>query len=125
MKMLRLILVVWVMQTSIAFCETDTIVCKFDRYCSDDGMYRVEEDFVVAILVDYEKNTAYIIDNQNRTEVMMVRSIMGGISFVETTESRNVRVTTIDENGSAVHSRNTIIMGRLAPVQFYGIYLIR
>lgn len=60
-----------------------------------------------------------MVGNQGSAEVKMLISELG-FTFIEITGAGNVITTTIDSAGDSVHSRNTVIGGKLVPTQYYG-----
>jgi hypothetical protein len=58
----------------------------------------------------------YIVGNQGSDEIMVIpNKLEGGISFVEITPAGNAMSTAVDTTGVSVHSRNTIIDGKIMP----------
>ena len=54
--------------------------------------------------------------------VYPVRVVVGdqGVTYLEELASGAVQSTTIHKNGTAVHSRHTILLGEFIPSQYYG-----
>ena len=105
---------------AFAFADTETCFCNYQTYSDQSGNHHVKEEFTLTFVIDKEKKSAYIIGNQGSSEVMLLPSKMGGITFIEITGAGNVTSTTVDSNGMSVHSRNTVINGKLVPTQYYG-----
>ena len=110
---------------TISFSETDTYVCNYITYCNESGLHEDKKSFKLIFVVDRSNNNAYMVGNMGSTEVSLVPSIAGGITFVEVTPGGNVMTTTISSNGKSVHSRNSIIDGELVPSQRYGICIYK
>ena len=101
--------------------DTETIICNYSSYSDENGNHKVEDKFVLTFIVDNIKKTAYILGDQGSNKVSLIPSANGeGISFVEITGSGNVMTTAIDTKADSVHSRNTIINGKIVPTQYYG-----
>ena len=104
-----------------AYAETTTIICDYKKYAAEDGIHAVKDKFTLTFVVDKEKGVAYILGNQGSVKVTMLSSGTG-LTFIEITTAGNVMTTTIDSQGNTVHSRNTVITGKLVPTQYYGKY---
>ena len=70
-------------------------------------------------VVDTITRKAVIMGNNGMSDVAVV-SGKQGITFQETLGSGAVQTTTIAKDGSSVHSRHTIMVGKLMPSQYYG-----
>jgi hypothetical protein len=62
---------------------------------------------------------AVIVGNNGKSDVAVVSGNQA-ITFEETLDGGAVQTTTITKNGSSVHSRHTMGLGRLTPSQYYG-----
>jgi hypothetical protein len=60
-----------------------------------------------------------MIGNAGMENVVWVDGIEGN-TFQETLASGAVQTTTITKSGSSVHSRHTMMNGKLVPSQYYG-----
>ena len=98
---------------------TETIICDYRTYSDENGNHKVKDKFILTFVTDKEKDTAYIIGNQGSDKVKLIHSL-GGFTFIEITPAGNVMTTTVDTKASSVHSRNTVISGKLLPTQYYG-----
>ena len=94
-----------------------TYECSFDRYQGPKG--GGTQDFGFSIQLDSVTKDAYLVGSEGLAKLAHIRGVFGQ-SFIEFSETGNVMVTTINESGEAVHSRNTIILGDLIPSQNYG-----
>ena len=101
-----------------------SFTCNYPTVASQDGLEKAS-DFVLRFVVDAEKDTAYFIGNNGSTEVIVIVSIEGSITFVEVTDAKNVMTTTITKGGDSVHSRNSVIWGDLVPSQYYGKCIVQ
>ena len=97
--------------------EVITFECSFPRYEGPNG--GGTEDFGFTIQLDSVSEDAYIVGSAGLAKLAHIQGVFGR-SFIEFTETGNVMVTTIVEDGEAVHSRNTILLGDLIPSQYYG-----
>ena len=110
--------------SSVVHSETLTIVCDYKNYTSDDGFHKVKDKFILTFVLDKSNGKSYMIGNQGSTEVTILRS-GEGYTFIEITGSGNVMTTTIDSKLKTCHSRNSIILGKLIPTQYYGTAVIK
>jgi len=99
---------------------TDTIFCQYGKYADEDGVHSVSGKFELTFIIDAENKKAYIVGNQGSDDVALIPSRAGMMSFVEVTDAGNVMSTAIDADLKSVHSRNSIIFGKLAASQYYG-----
>jgi len=120
MKKLIPFILIFIFFPLVAIADTKTCVCTYTTYSDQSGNHRVKGTFLLTFVIDRNKNVAYIIGDQGSAEVMLVTSKMGGITFIEMTATGNVMTTTIDLKGDSVHSRNTVINGKIIPTQYYG-----
>jgi len=104
--------------------DTITIICDYTNYASDDGFHKVKDKFVLTFVVDESKGVSYMIGNQGSTEVKMLNSEQG-FTFIEITGVGNVMTTTLDFKGNTCHSRNSVVLGKLIPTQYYGTYTMK
>lgn len=108
----------------VAFAEILSFECQYEQHSSPDGM-RKNGDFKFTIIYDSEDDSAYVSGN-NGAEKLAVIHGTNQISFVEVTDTGNVMSTTVSkDNLQAVHSRNTTILGKLIPSQYYGKCAVR
>jgi hypothetical protein len=104
--------------------QTITWKCHFTRSSSPKGM--IKEIMDTTFTLDPTKKVAYAQGNNGLDPVTPIGAKDGrSIAFIEITPNQNVMVTTIDEHGTAVHSRGTVINGILVPSQFYGTCTIK
>jgi len=102
--------------TSSAATTGRNILCEFTSSSDADG--NKTDSFILEFYFD-SKNKAYMKGNVGVAEVTPSAQL-GGVSFIEKTPAGNIMLTTIDNNGNAVHSRHTVIFGELVPSQSYG-----
>jgi hypothetical protein len=103
----------------IANADTVTINCDYRYYSDKDGHYPVDGEFKLTFLYDKENDQAYIMGNNGSSRVTHFRQ-SDSMSFVEVTGTGNVMTTTIAEDLSSVHSRNSVMFGKLLASQYYG-----
>ena len=105
--------------TSVAGAASTTFNCSYPVYSDKDGTHVSEEGFTLKYLIDHDNKKSYVIGELGAEEVFAVPGD-GQISFIEITDSKNVMITTVDDALSSVHSRNSVILGKLVPSQYYG-----
>ena len=110
-------LIVSLMSADMVSAEVITYECKFPRYEGPNG--GGTEDFRFTVQLDSVTEDAYIVGSQGLAKLAHIPGAFGR-SFIEFSDTGNVMVTTIAEDGKAVHSRNTILLGDLIPSQYYG-----
>lgn len=96
---------------------TSTYECKFDSF--SDGKTIGKEDFKLTFLVDEKADKAYILGNNGSNEVVNIYR-GDGRTFIEITDTGNVMTTTVTPELEAVHSRHSVMFGKLIPSQYYG-----
>ena len=101
-----------------AFAAT-SFTCVYTTYTDESGVHKVTEDFSLNFLVDESANRAYVTGKLGTSNVEIVPGI-GGMTLVETTTMGNVMVTVILDSGVSVHSRTTIIVGKVVSSQYFG-----
>jgi hypothetical protein len=96
--------------------------CTFPTASNDEGSLQLPEPMLLRFAYDTITNDGVIIGNAG---VADVTALPGDdwMTFVEVTGSGAVHTTTITKTG-AVHSRNTVIGGRLVPSQYYGACIV-
>lgn len=103
----------------LALAETTTFVCDYKTWSDEDGNHPVKSEFVLTFLIDGDSGKAFMIGNNGSEEVQ----VFGGddsISFVEITATKNIMTTAIANDGSSVHSRNSVMFGDVVASQYYG-----
>ena len=114
---LKLALLFLIASAQVVNAEVITYECSFDRYEGPDG--GGTQDFGFTIQLDSVTEDAYIVGTQGLAKLAYIPATFGR-SFIEFSDGGNVMVTTITEDGDAVHSRNTMMLGNLIPSQYYG-----
>ena len=76
-----------------------------------------------SFIIDKVSKKNYMLGKRS-VEVAMFRS-PGQIAFIERTVSGNVMTTSITDDLSSVHSRNSVVYGQIVPSQYYGKCVIR
>jgi hypothetical protein len=79
---------------------------------------------VLTYIVDKEADKSYLLGNNGSSEVYRFDSD-DQLSFLEVTGTLNIMSTTIDSNMDSVHSRNSVILGKLIPSQYYGKCVVK
>ena len=101
----------------MARAETVRWRCNYTSYASPERVVAVA--FPMEFVVDTITRKAVIMGNNGMSDVAVV-SGTEGFTFQETLSSGAVQTTTIAKDGSSVHSRHTIMLGKLTPSQYYG-----
>lgn len=96
-----------------------TYQCEYQTFSNASGLHHPREAFRLTFLTDSATKRAYIIGQLGSEPVKLVPNTHG-LTFVETTQTGNVMVTAIAENGTSVHSRGTNLSGEIVPAQYYG-----
>ena len=104
-------------QSTMAHAETLRWKCNYRSNVSPTGL--AAEKFSLELALDTITWKAVIIGNHGKSDVAAVRGDQA-ITFEETLDSGAVQTTTITKNGSSVHSRHTMVLGKLTPAQYYG-----
>lgn len=117
--MKKSLLIVALLAPLVVHAGTVTKVCTFDRHASPDGFKKMGETFVLTFVTDTDTKKTYVVGN-NGSEAVRVEPQGQGVSFIEMTPTGNLIVTTVDNQGAAVTSRNIIMAGKLFPSQMYG-----
>jgi hypothetical protein len=118
--MKRIALIALLLAPMVAYAGTITKVCTFDRTASPDGLKK-SDPFVLTFVTDTETKKTYVVGNNGSEAVRVQPQGQGlGVSFIELTMTGNLMVTTVDDYGTAVTSRNVIMAGKLFPSQMYG-----
>ncbi|WLQ14345.1 hypothetical protein O5O45_00120 [Hahella aquimaris] len=103
--------------TSMNVLATKTYTCTFGSFSDDEGKH--DGELLLTYLLDEKAEKSYVIGNNGTNEVAHI--FRGdGRSFIEITASGNIMVTTITPELMAVHSRNSVMFGKLLPSQYYG-----
>lgn len=97
---------------------TETYECLYSHYSNKEGLHDAEKGFKLTFVIDEEANKSYMVGNNGSSEVKYIDG--AGTVFVEITQVGNIMTTAIDAEMNSVHSRNSIILGKLLPSQYYG-----
>ena len=113
-------LVALMLVPSLAAAGAVEYTCTFPAYHS---MLEIEiskaDGFVLDFTFDTISNDAFMVGNLGVSPVTLVKG-QEGITFLDVLPTGAVQMTTVTLDGSAVHSRHTIIFGELVPSQYYG-----
>jgi hypothetical protein len=77
------------------------------------------EQFSLEFTLDTVTRKAVLVGNSGMSDVDVVAGSQG-LTFQERLGTGAVQTTTITNDGSSVHSRHTVIGGKLTPSQYYG-----
>jgi len=108
----------------LAVGKTIEFDCKYPKY-SDKESANKTQDFNLTFLIDTITKKAYMKGNNGIADLMLIKMDSEGYSLIEITATGNVMTTAIDTNLDSVHSRNSIIIGKLTPTQNYGTCKIK
>jgi hypothetical protein len=75
--------------------------------------------FTLEYVLDDVTRKAVLVGNNGMSDVEVFTG-SDGFTFLEGFSTGAIQSTTITRNGTAVHSRATIIAGQLVPSQYYG-----
>ena len=102
-----------------------TYKCSYDRFSDGDELAKTKESLNL-IFVTGENGEATLVGNNGSSKVTgFWNPGQQGVGFLEVTQTGNLMTTTIDSLRKSVHSRHTIIGGRLVPQQYYGECVIQ
>jgi hypothetical protein len=104
-------------QPTMARAETVRWKCDYTSIASPKGL--ALETFSLEFALDTITKKAVIIGNNGMSDVAVVGGNQG-ITFQETLGSGAVQTTTIANDASSVHSRHSMLAGKLIPSQYYG-----
>lgn len=102
-----------------AITDNSSIKCTYSSYSDQEGSHNDVKDFNLNFQKGSGSDKFYLIGNQGNEEVLLLPG-MDSISFLERTPVGNITITTIDNYGNSVHSRNIVIGGKIVPSQYYG-----
>ena len=106
------------LQTSSAAAQPIEYSCDFLNFAEPDGI-QTADDFSLKFTLDAITEDAFMTGNNGVSRVFASKGTRG-VTFLEPLSSGAVQSTTISYEGSAVHSRHTIIGTDLVPSQYYG-----
>ncbi len=95
-----------------------SFICDFTTECSRDTRCE-EKDMKLTFLFNEKSSEAYMQGNVDLVQVMPLRGD-SAISFAEPLGTGAIQTTTILNDGTAIHSRHTIISDEVVPAQWYG-----
>ena len=96
--------------------------CTFDRDANPrSGTVSKVKEWTLEFTVDRTTSKAYMVGNAGVAEVHLVAGSLG-MTFLEVLGTGAVQSTTVHQEGSAVHSRHTMMShnGKVFPSQSYG-----
>ena len=108
---------------AIVLAETTTYSCSYTSYSDKKGNHKVKEKFKLNFIVD-SAGKSYMLGNNGSSEVKSLKG-ENQIAFLEVTATGNIMTTAIDSNLKSVHSRNSIMFGKMIPSQYYGKCVIK
>jgi len=121
---MKLITTILLLLPFTIFAAPTNYSCKYLSYSDEKGNHKVTAPFILNFIVDEKNGKSYILGNNGSSEVIAFSS-EDRISFVEVTATKNIMSTAIDSKLNSVHSRNSVIVGKLVPSQYYGKCVIK
>ncbi len=105
--------------------ELFTFVCSFDKVSTKDGVEKTNDIKFPPIVFIYKANEqkALMVGNAGTVEVLVIRRA-DSVDFIQI-EPINVTTTILFETAEVVHSRNTVLLGKLMPSQYYGTVVVK
>jgi len=94
--------------------------CKYPLYADEDGVHSAK-NFEMVFMIDSITKKAMMKGNNGLDEINVLKLDNEGISLLSIGGTGLIFTTAIDSNLKSVHSRNSIIGGKLLPSQYYGI----
>lgn len=104
--------------SAYANAEPIHIDCLYETYSDTSGLN--DESFELQFILDPDNGEFLSVGNNGISEVAYI-SNESGFTLIEVSETGNVMVTAISNDFASVHSRHSMISGRLLPSQYYGI----
>ncbi len=121
---MKSLIVLILMFPMLVIAETTNYSCNYTSYSDKDGNHKVKNKFELNFLVDRATGKSYMLGNNGSSEVTALEA-KDQISFIELTTSRNVMTTAIDGELNSVHSRNSVMFGKMIPSQYYGKCVVK
>ena len=105
---------------SLGLAEVEKLACNFPTFHTSNEVEMLKSDgFALNFTFDTITNDAFLEGNNGLSPVTLLRGGKG-LTFVELLQTGALQSTTVALDGSAVHSRHTIIGSQLSPSQYYG-----
>jgi hypothetical protein len=101
-----------------AYGKTVRWVCNFETQATPESV-KSAAGFVLEYLLDDVTRKAVLVGNNGISDVEVFTG-SEGFTFLEGLSTGAIQSTTVARNGTAVHSRSTIIADQLIPSQYYG-----
>jgi len=107
-----------------AFAGVKEFACDYSSYSDLEGVHELESVYEVVFKVDEDAGKSVRLSENGNNEVNVVY-FGAEITFLEVTKTGNVESTLIAKNLNSVHTRNTVMMGDISPMQYYGTCVIQ
>ena len=107
-----------------SYANTTTYSCNYPIYTDEEGVHKVTRKFELNFIFDDKAKKSYMLGNNGSTEVGRFK-YAEHIVFAEITSFGSFMTTTIDKNLNSVHSRNTVMSGKLIASQFFGKCVVK
>lgn len=105
---------------SLVLADVKKLACTFPTFHTSLEIEMLKSNgFALSFTFDTTSNDAFLEGNSGLSPVTILRG-GSGLTFVEFLQTGALQSTTVALDGSAVHSRHTIIGSQLTPSQYYG-----
>ena len=116
---MRLLFAILLLIPFLAHSDTTNYYCKYTSYSDEKGNHKISKTLELKFIVDKESGKSFMLRINGISEVITFGE-NDQIAFVEITATENIISTAIDSNLNSVHSRNSVLHGKLLASQFYG-----
>lgn len=93
--------------------------CEYIDFSSKTGLNKEDPPLRFSLMVDAAAKKAYMLGEHGTGDVAYIMG-RNRETFLEDTESGNINLTVIADDGQSVHSRHPIIGGQFLASQYYG-----
>ena len=121
---MKLLIFLTFMFPVLAMAEITNYSCNYTSYSDKDGNHKVKNKFELNFILDRTTSKSYLLGNNGSAEVKAFET-EDQIAFIELTATGNIMTTAIDSKLNTVHSRNSVMSGKMIPSQYYGKCVIK
>ena len=93
--------------------------CVYPTYSDNEAGPKQAKGFSLEFALDTVSDKAVMIGN-NGVEEVLAHKGADGLTFLEFLPTGAVQSTTISSTGESVHSRHSVMGGKIVPSQYYG-----
>jgi hypothetical protein len=93
--------------------------CAYPTWSDNEGAAKPGKNFTLEFAVDAVTNKAVMIGNAGVEEGLAHKG-SDGVTFLKFLPAGAVQTTAITSTGESVHSRHTVMAGKIVPSQYYG-----